>query len=839
MAARTASGDERGGISDFLTRRAAEALGVGLLVLALVVAVALWGYDPNDPSLNHATAGPSSNPLGAFGASLADIAQQTLGLAPWLLVLVLPVWALRLIFNRPLEWPWLPVMALPLALLASSAWLASRPLPDSWPFWVGLGGFIGDDYMRHRLEPMFGPDLYPTLTGVVALVLVVLSIGLSWREVWHGIWALALAPRRLGRRQPATAGPGEPRWAQAIDQRYGDPPPVEQHGQRPLGTAFGQISGFVRRLLRRTGRPRERVPDPSRGDIKRTIDPAIAAKENARRRRPAGQAEEPVTVLDEPPLKPARTVPSAAPAAANGAAEPAELVPDHKFKLPPLSFLTTHRQRGGAKLDRTTLADTARALEKVLDDFGVRGEIVDVRPGPVVTLYELEPAPGTRAARVVALADDIARSLCAMSVRVATVPGRNVIGIELPNDQRETVYLRDLLASPAYEDTSAGLSLALGKDIGGDPVVVDLARMPHLLIAGTTGSGKSVAINAMILSLLYRLSPDQCRIIMIDPKVIELSVYERIPHLLTPVVTEPHKAVVALKWVVRAMDDRYRLMSHLGVRDIFAYNRRIGDALERGETLSRRVQTGFEPGTGVPVFEQQPIEMTRMPLIVVVVDEVADLMLTAGKEIEAAIQRLSQKARAAGIHLIVATQRPSVDVLTGVIKANLPSRISFRVSSKIDSRTILGEPGAEQLLGQGDMLHMMPGERITRIHGPLVTDEEVERVVGFLRQQGEPDYLDSITDEAALDTTDAAGPGLGEPAANGEDAQYAQALQIVASEGKASTSFLQRKMRIGYNSAARLIERMESDGHVSHPDHVGRRQVLIGGQDAEADSAPW
>jgi S-DNA-T family DNA segregation ATPase FtsK/SpoIIIE len=438
---------------------------------------------------------------------------------------------------------------------------------------------------------------------------------------------------------------------------------------------------------------------------------------------------------------------------------------------------------------------------------------------------------------VISLADDIARSLCAMSVRVATVPGRNVIGIELPNDQRETVYLRDLLASPVYEDTAARLTLALGKDIGGDPVVVDLSRMPHLLIAGTTGSGKSVAINAMILSLLYRLPPEECKLIMIDPKVIELSVYEGIPHLLSPVVTEPHKAIVALKWVVREMDERYRLMSHLGVRDLFAYNRRIGEAMTRGEQLSRRVQTGFEPGTGVPVFEQQPIEMERMPLVVVIVDEVADLMLTAGKEIESAIQRLSQKARAAGIHLIVATQRPSVDVLTGVIKANLPSRISFRVSSKIDSRTILGEPGAEQLLGQGDLLFMMPGERIVRIHGPLVTDEEVERVVGYLREQGEPDYIDSITDESALDGD---GPvlGLGLETNGNEDAQYAQALQIIASEGKASTSFLQRKLRIGYNSAARLIERMETEGHVSRPDHVGRRQVLIG-QDAEPGDAPW
>ena len=363
--------------------------------------------------------------------------------------------------------------------------------------------------------------------------------------------------------------------------------------------------------------------------------------------------------------------------------------------------------------------------------------------------------------------------------------------------------------------------------------------MPHLLIAGTTGSGKSVAINAMILSLLYRLPPDKCKLILIDPKVIELSVYEGIPHLLTPVVTEPHKAIVALKWVVREMDDRYRLMSHLGVRDLFAYNRRIREALDRGEQLSRRVQTGFEPGTGVPVFEQQPIEMREMPLIVVVVDEVADLMLTAGKEIESAIQRLSQKARAAGIHLIVATQRPSVDVLTGVIKANLPSRISFRVCSKIDSRTILGEPGAEQLLGQGDMLHMMPGERISRIHGPLVTDEEVERVVSFLRQQGEPEYLEfGHRRGGARHHHRPIGPGLSEVPANGEEAQYAQALQIIAREGKASTSFLQRKMRIGYNSAARLIERMEADGHVSHPDHVGRRQVLIGGAATPSPTAP-
>jgi S-DNA-T family DNA segregation ATPase FtsK/SpoIIIE len=837
MAAPSLRSDDRSGMSEFLARRAAEALGLGLLALSLVVAVALWGYDPNDPSLNHAIAGPSTNPLGIFGASIADVLQQTLGLAAWLVVLIPPLWALRLIFAKPLDWPWLPVAALPLALLATSTWLATRPLPESWPFWVGLGGFVGD-FVLNRLQHPIGEDIYPTVTGSIALLFVVLALGLSWRELGQIGWALVLLPFRLGRREAAPAARSEPRWAQAMEERYG-PTPAEGPPRRPLTAGFGFVGQFVGGLAARL-KPSAERPMRVRPELVRTAEPAVAEAEGARRRRPAA-------VKPEPALRPVEQPPEVKPAAPAPAAphpEPvAELVPENEFKLPPLSFLAQPRQRAGVTLDRATLAETARALEKVLDDFGVRGEIVDVRPGPVVALYELEPAPGTRAARVVALADDIARSLCAMSVRVATVPGRNVIGIELPNDQRETVYLRDLLASPAYEDTSARLTLALGKDISGDPVVVDLARMPHLLIAGTTGSGKSVAINAMILSLLYRLPPDQCKLIMIDPKVIELSVYEGIPHLLAPVVTEPHKAVVALKWVVREMDERYRLMSHLGVRDIFAYNRRIGEALERGEQLSRRVQTGFEPGTGVPVFEQQPIEMRKMPLIVVVVDEVADLMLTAGKEIESAIQRLSQKARAAGIHLIVATQRPSVDVLTGVIKANLPSRISFRVSSKIDSRTILGEPGAEQLLGQGDLLHMMPGERITRIHGPLVTDEEVERVVSFLRQQGEPEYVDSVTDEAALDTAAplGAGLGLGESAANGEEAQYAQALQIVAREGKASTSFLQRKMRIGYNSAARLIERMESEGHVSQPDHVGRRQVLIGGGDREPepDGTPW
>jgi DNA segregation ATPase FtsK/SpoIIIE, S-DNA-T family len=458
----------------------------------------------------------------------------------------------------------------------------------------------------------------------------------------------------------------------------------------------------------------------------------------------------------------------------------------------------------------------------VLDDFGVKGQIVKVRPGPVVTLYELEPAPGIKASRIIGLADDIARSMSAVSVRVAVVPGRNVIGIELPNARAETVYLRELLASEAYERTSAKLTLVLGKDIGGAPVIADLAKMPHLLIAGTTGSGKSVGINTMILSILYRLPPDQCKFIMVDPKMLELSIYDGIPHLLAPVVTDPRKAVMALKWAVREMENRYRNMSKLGVRNIEGYNARLEEARKRGESLMRRIQTGFDPETGQPIFEEQELDLNALPFIVIVVDEMADLMLVAGKDIEAAVQRLAQMARAAGIHIIMATQRPSVDVITGTIKANFPTRISFQVTSKIDSRTILGEGGAEQLLGRGDMLYMAGGGRVTRVHGPFVSDEEVERVVSFLKSRAQPDYIDEITEDdgGPLDNYGGADED------SGANELYDQAVALVCRERKASTSFVQRHLQIGYNRAARLIEKMEAEGVVSQANHVGKREVL-------------
>ncbi len=496
-----------------------------------------------------------------------------------------------------------------------------------------------------------------------------------------------------------------------------------------------------------------------------------------------------------------------------------------EYKLPPLDILSLpSRVTAQPKIDEEALEQNARLLETVLDDFGVRGQIVKVRPGPVVTLYELEPAPGTKSSRVIGLADDIARSMSAVSARVATVPGRNVIGIELPNAKRETVFLRELLSTRHYEDNRLGLPLALGKDIGGDPVIADLARMPHLLIGGTTGSGKSVAVNTMILSLLYRLTPDQCRFIMIDPKMLELSVYQDIPHLLTPVVTEPRKAIVALKWVVREMEDRYRAMSAVGVRNIAGYNEKLIETARKGTSLTRKVQTGIDPETRKPTFEDEEMDLTPLPFIVVIIDEMADLMLVAGKEIEATVQRLAQMARAAGIHVVMATQRPSVDVITGTIKANFPTRISFQVTSKIDSRTILGEQGGEQLLGQGDMLYMAGGGKIARVHGPFVSDGEVEEVVRHLRAQGAPAYIESVTDDP---DADAEGLGLPGNSEEGESDQlYDQAIALVARERKCSTSFIQRYLQIGYNRAARIVERMEREGVVSSANHVGKREVL-------------
>jgi S-DNA-T family DNA segregation ATPase FtsK/SpoIIIE len=567
--------------------------------------------------------------------------------------------------------------------------------------------------------------------------------------------------------------------------------------------------GWIASLFRRT--PRDRRAAPRKTEI--AEEHAIPA---------APPRPRPVVAVADP----ARPV---APAGRAARGKPSTVQPGlalgDSYQLPTIDLLAPRPKESRHQIDRAGLERNARLLETVLEDFNVRGDINEVRPGPVVTMYELEPASGIKASRVIALADDIARNMSALSARVATIPGRSVIGIELPNPKRESVSLSELIGSQAFEDQNMSLPLILGKNIAGDPVIADLAPMPHLLVAGTTGSGKSVGLNCMILSLLYRYGPDQVKLILIDPKMLELSIYDDIPHLLSPVVTEPGKAIRALKWTVEQMEERYRMMANVGVRALPSFNAKVREAKAKGAKLGRRVQTGYDAETGQPLYETEQLEYEVLPQIVVVVDELADLMMTAGKEVEFLIQRLAQKARAAGIHLIMATQRPSVDVITGVIKANLPTRISFQVTSKIDSRTILGEQGAEQLLGKGDMLYMPGGKQIIRVHGPFVSDEEVRAVAEHWRRQGSPDYVSAVTEEPEDGGYLFDGQPTGEDDA--ETQLYRKAVQIVAESQKASTSYLQRQLRVGYNSAARLIERMEKDGLVGQPDHVGRREVLI------------
>ena len=787
------------GTTAFLRQRFIEAAGIVIALAGIAITLALISFHPDDPSLNAATDAASRNWLAGPGASIADILMQTMGMAAWLLPVTILAWGWQIGKHKGLSRAGARVTLLPVALLLSALALAGPKADAGWILHAGYGGITGDMLLAQAVAkaalvfPVHAA-LIALIAGLLAVLALVGAVGFStaeWRQfgrwlLWlghHGARAGAAGGRiglRVGRWSVAAARGGQA----ALLQREPHLWPDDEEEILPL-TVRADPAGQTRR--------EPRLARPSKRNI---VAPRSKGAQPGKRAEAARQ-----TALD--------------------------LGPSDEYAMPSLDLLLTMETRSATSADADSLAENARLLESVLEDFGVQGEVVKVRPGPVVTLYEFEPAPGIKASRVIGLADDIARSMSAISVRVAVIPGRSVMGIELPNAYRETVSLRELLSSKDFERTTSKLSLVLGKDIGGTPIIADLSRMPHLLIAGTTGSGKSVAINTMITSLLYHLSPEQCRVVMIDPKMLELSVYDGIPHLLCPVVTDPKKAVTALRWTVREMEQRYRSMSTLGVRNIAGYNARLEEATRTGEVLTRTVQTGFDSESGEPVYEEQPLYMSALPYIVVIVDEMADLMLVAGKEVETSVQRIAQMARAAGIHLIMATQRPSVDVITGTIKANFPTRISFQVTSKIDSRTILGESGAEQLLGQGDMLYMAGGGRITRVHGPLVTDEEVERVVTFLKNQGAPSYLEEVTEE---DFNEPVGPVTG--VSNGDDMLYDQAVALVCRERKASTSFVQRHLQIGYNRAARIIEKMEAEGVVSRANHVGKREVLARDMDS-------
>jgi S-DNA-T family DNA segregation ATPase FtsK/SpoIIIE len=792
-------------VRSLIRRRLSELGAIALAVVGVTVLLALAFYDPRDPSWNTATSAAAHNLAGRPGAVLADLLLQGFGAAGVLPGLALLAWAWRIGSHRGLGSIALRLAALLAALPVAGGVLAGIPGPHglaiAWPSTAGLGGAAGILASRdilaagHDMLGPFGGLIVWLLALALATVLTLLALGLTlgeWRSAGRAA-RLSLAHGRgaaglVGRASGSVVGGGL-----AVLQRINGAP-----APRPAS---------------RDDEPEYEAAQPPRALEPRINIPRVAA---------------PPAPLQPPPSVAVTPRPKALAAIRKNAVPLQESLPlpvEGAWRFPPLSLLAPAPARstiGSPSAD--ALQANARLLENVLSDYGVQGQIVEIRPGPVVTLYELEPAPGIRSARVIGLADDVARSLSVTAVRIATVPGRNVIGIEVPNARRETVYLSELLSSDewARHQGHGRLGLALGKDISGSPVVADLARMPHLLVAGTTGSGKSVGINAMILSLLYRMSPDQCRLILIDPKMLELSVYEGIPHLMAPVVTEPKKAVVALKWTVREMERRYRAMSQLSVRNIGGYNDRVAEARARGEVVTRRVQTGFDSETGKPILEDQPLALEPLPFIVVVIDEMADLMMVAGKEIEAAVQRLAQMARAAGIHVVMATQRPSVDVITGTIKANFPTRISFTVISKFDSRTILGEQGSEQLLGQGDMLYMAGGGRILRVHGPFVSDKEVEDIVAFLREQGEPAYLEEVTE--APDELDSA--TAMNNTGDGDLSLFDQAVDLVAREGKASTSFIQRHLQIGYNRAAKLIEQMEKEGIVGPANHVGKREVL-------------
>lgn len=845
----------------FVRDRLMELAGLAFIFASIWMLLALSSYHPGDPSYNVRTSAEAQNIMGRMGSHFADMTMQSVGLGALVILPILALWGWWLMAKRSPGLIWLRAACLLGAIVSASALAASLPLDPPPPLKTSLGGVVGDwagsmlGGLGHQLG-MSGQSLQILSGSISALALLIcfaMAAGLrptefNWRYP-EPVVEPEPEPKRKRRRKKAAEPEPEP-----------EPEPVPQG-------VLARLTAAMQSLRMRLFPPKEREPQEefahsrwavmrlvfanwarnasgAPGRLWNTIMNALPFRRRAHRR---GRYQFDPRPASAPVAAQTRGIaPAAAPLMADRSsvrvtrseqkiqvshrerseAQPVLGLEPDSMELPPLSLL--QKPKATVRTDQgtdETLHNNARMLETVLQDFGVKGTIINVRPGPVVTLYELEPAPGIKSSRVIGLADDIARSMSAISARVAVIPGRNVIGIELPNKRREMVFLRELLASDAYENAASRLTLALGKDISGDSIMADLATMPHLLIAGTTGSGKSVAINTMILSLLYRLTPTQCKLILIDPKMLELSVYEGIPHLLTPVVTDPKKAIVSLKWIVREMEDRYRKMSKLGVRNIRGYNQRIYQAIQNGEVLKRSVQTGFDKHTGEPVFEEEDLPLEAMPFIVVVVDEMADLMLVAGKDIEGAVQRLAQMARAAGIHLITATQRPSVDVITGTIKANFPTRISFQVTSKIDSRTILGEQGAEQLLGQGDMLYMAGGGRIGRVHGPFVSDKEVEQVVEYLKRQGSPDYVDAVTVEEDDDGQTLMDVIMGND--DSGDELYDKAVAVVARDRKASTSYIQRKLQIGYNRAARIMERMEEEGVVSQPNNAGKREVLV------------
>lgn len=790
--------------------------GFAIFALGIFLFGSTSTYNPQDPSLNAATDQDVTNLFGSFGAITADLLVQLLGWGGSVAAFLIFAAGIKrmLLIGHSDAGKW--AMAL-LGVLAVSACLAGWPVPSHWPIAARLGGVIGDILFSLAKIPFAAfrlpfPEVFAAAgLGIAAFFLICnaanignrdlnMLLAVFWRNLKRLVLIILVPLGPLGRWLGAKLVSGVSILKNQIIHWMNREPEMDPY----MNSSFRRDDAENMRYYQHEEKATQTKASSERSS-QAEADPFVKPKEK----------EQPKTEAPKPGPRPsdssARLRPKMTPAQG----------------MPSLDLLVTPPHRA-ASVDEAMLLQRAEHLMQILTEFGVKGRITHVRPGPVVTLFELEPAAGVKSSRVISLADDVARSMSATSARIAVVPGKNAIGIELPNKGRETVYLRTLLESPSFTSGKQALPLALGEDIGGEPVCADLAKMPHLLIAGTTGSGKSVGINAMILSLMYKLPPEKCRFIMVDPKMLELSIYEGVPHLLSPVVVDPKKAVTALKWAVREMESRYEMMSKAGVRNLVGFNEKVEELKRTGGRLTKEVQTGYEADTGRPIFEIEEIPLDQLPNIVIVIDEMADLMMVAGKEIEACIQRLAQMARAAGIHLITATQRPSVDVITGTIKANFPTRISYMVSSKIDSRTILNEQGAEQLLGMGDLLYMASGGKIKRLHGPFVSDEEVGDIVNFLKSTGEPDYKSDITEEPDDDPNGSGGSPVMDAMLGGNDEAdlYANAVQVVLKDKRASTSYVQRRLGIGYNRAASIIERMEDEGIVSAPNHSGRREIL-------------
>lgn len=833
----------------FLARRFIDLVALSLVFVAFFLAGVLVTYDHSDPSWNTAVpeldSGHISNIGGLFGAWIADVLLQTLGAGAYVLATAFLFWGIRVFRResiRPLSFRIISVLfssvmvSIALSMVPSGNWTV-HPYLGSSAGTLLLNSFTS---FSEAYGLSYGRHAFVLLSGFLGFIVFLYGIAFTKDEISYAVFRSKVFCYRVFVLASAAAQ-GFYNWLLHFNDPSYEPEPIfgklfdkfRREDEEEAENAIKPLSGSRKSVSRIT----KKIETDSNEDVEETEEDENEETVDHEEEDEESEEEEVVVTAKRlglpsiPVLKPSNQKTKTSPKNQIPTQQSFALADGAEWILPDVALIqAVPKEASRPTLNEDALRRNAELLQNVLADFNVNGEIVSISPGPVVTLYELEPAPGTKTSRVISLSDDIARSMSAISVRCAVVPGRNVIGIELPNKERQTVYMREMLESRLFEKTSAKLPLILGKDIGGQPILADLAKMPHLLVAGTTGSGKSVAVNTMIMSLLFRLSPEQCRFIMIDPKMLELSVYDGIPHLLSPVVTEPGKAIVALKWAVREMETRYRNMSKLGVRNIEGYNQRIREAIKKGEQILHKVQTGFDPDTGDAIFEDHPLALNELPYIVIIVDEFADLMLVAGKDVENAIQRLAQMARAAGLHLIMATQRPSVDVITGVIKANFPTRISFQVTSKIDSRTILGDSGAEQLLGMGDMLYMAPGGRVTRVHGPFVDDRDVEKTTTFLKSQATPAYLDNITEDGDFGDSEVMsamfGGGSGDDTEKVDDL-YDRAVAVVAREGKVSTSFIQRHLQIGYNRAARIVEEMERQGIISAANAVGKRQILV------------